>query len=220
MAKSVIVGFGEGVRSDGTASKLSVEVVKTAFRLFTEGKAKDFIFAGGYGFKLKNVPRRSEAEAMKEILVAHGVNDKQIRIETQSRDTVGNAYFAKLEVMELRAGEIHLVGPLQHLWRMGIIMEMVMGPEYKINLVQSPDIITMEQLPHVIEAESLSIELAASFWKQAGIKPGEHEKIWELLRKTHPAYTDSPVISEGQQQIMQKVAQLRKLCKKFDDEPI
>ena len=58
---------------------------------------------GKYGFWLdwqKQIPSRFEAEAMKEYAISEGVPTDLILIEQESKDTLGNAYFTKVNILE------------------------------------------------------------------------------------------------------------------------
>ncbi|MDE1856117.1 MAG: YdcF family protein [Candidatus Micrarchaeota archaeon] len=221
MGRKVIVGFGEGVHADGTPSKLTLGVADTAFHLLRKGYAEDVVFAGHSGYRLGPMPRMGEADGMWRRLIARGADWRRIRVERESRDTVGNTYYAKrlIEAHLPKTDEIMLIASWQHMYRARVVAEMVFGPNYTVKWTSSPDPIWGEELIYSMQAEKLSLEIARMFWDEYKIKPGEHEKIWNVLTTTHPAYTDKPKISEKQRELMAKLDELRRHCSKFQQNP-
>lgn len=81
----IAIGFGIGLRKDGSPSSLSEAVAWTCAMLYTRGLVKRIVFTGGN-------PENgiSEAEAMARIVQGKGVPEDRISIEDRSRNTREN----------------------------------------------------------------------------------------------------------------------------------
>jgi len=221
MKNKAIVAVGEGLSREGVASKLTIAAADTALFLLKRGDADKVIFAGGYGYRFRTRPPKSEAESMRDRLISQGVDISKIRIESDSVDTTSNLYYAKkLMIQEFpEVNEIKLVASWQHMYRTRVVAEVVFGPEYKISWISSPDPIWGDEMIYSMQAERLSLELVLDIWKDWNVVPGDHERIWEAYKATHPFHTKNPLISERQKEMMKKVDELRKYCKKFSENP-
>ena len=83
MTESLIVVMGARLKADGTASRALLRRVARAIDVGRKFENARYIVTGGN-------PRggRSEAAAMREVLLAHGVGDDRIIVEQNSRDTL------------------------------------------------------------------------------------------------------------------------------------
>ncbi|MDE1828033.1 MAG: YdcF family protein [Candidatus Micrarchaeota archaeon] len=221
ISNKAIVAVGEGLSGEGVASTLTIAAADTALFLLKRGDADKVIFAGGYGYRFKKRPPKSEAESMRDRLISKGVDSSKIRIESDSIDTTSNLYYAKnLMLREFpEVDEITLVASWQHMYRTRVVAEWVYGPGYKISWIPSPDSIWGDEMIYSMQAERSSLELVLDIWKEWNVVKGDHERIWEVHRATHPFHTKDPKISERQKEMMRKVDELRKHCKKFSENP-
>jgi len=72
----------------------NLEIPIKCAKLYKEGYAKKILFTGGLGKITKNFFNKSEAEIYKDIAIKQGVNEKDILIETKSKNTVENFKFS------------------------------------------------------------------------------------------------------------------------------
>lgn len=72
----------------------NLEIPIKCAQLYKEGYAKKILFTGGLGKITKNTFNKSEAEIYKDIAIKQGVDEKDILIETKSKNTVENFKFS------------------------------------------------------------------------------------------------------------------------------
>ena len=82
----IVVGFGIGMRADGSPSSLSRSVATRCAELYEARLARMIVFTGGS--KENGV---TEAEAMKKVAMSFGVPKEAIRTENLSKNTQQNA---------------------------------------------------------------------------------------------------------------------------------
>jgi uncharacterized SAM-binding protein YcdF (DUF218 family) len=83
---NIAIGFGIGMRADGSPSLLSKSVALRCAGLYDRGCVRMIIFTGGASEK-----SITEAEAMKRVALASGVPEDSILVEQYSRNTHQNA---------------------------------------------------------------------------------------------------------------------------------
>jgi uncharacterized SAM-binding protein YcdF (DUF218 family) len=84
-------------------------------------------------------PPTTEAEEMKKILLSLGVSSKDIVKEEWSRDTIGNAYFSKLNIVKPNnLKSILIVCSDFHLKRAQFLFKKIFGVEYETNFLTTP----------------------------------------------------------------------------------
>lgn len=196
MKDSIIVLAG-GVNKDGSLPEIPKKRVEKGVELFKNNAASKIIMSGKYGFWLdyfKDIPARSEAEAMKEYAVSLGVSEESIILEDTSKDTVGNAYFTKVNILEKNNWKKVIVVTSEfHLERTKFIFDTVLGPEYEIEYCFSEDPISEEQKISAKVKETKTIEVLKNLIK--GVEAGNNEQINNILYTVHPAYSANPQIS-------------------------
>jgi hypothetical protein len=131
-------------------------------------------------------PSISEAQAMKDYAVSLGIPQDKIFVETESKDTLGNFYFTKLNLLvPLGLSNIIIIrGPNQSDERIEYLAKKVLGDEYTFRIVR-PDIERPSEQSR--EKESLS---RAKQWLDP-IENGNMSSIYKLMRERHPGYNSS-----------------------------
>lgn len=84
-----VVVFAGGVGESGRAGGGYLERVKRALELHQAGMADTLVFSSGYVFAFR------EAEVMREIAIANGVQPSDIVLETQAANTYENVVFTR-----------------------------------------------------------------------------------------------------------------------------
>lgn len=195
--KDAIVVLAGGVNKDGSLPDLPKKRVERGVELFKAHKAPKIIMSGKYGFWLdyyKDVPPRSEAEAMKEYAVSLGVLEESIILEDTSKDTVGNAYFTKVNILEKNNWKKVIVVTSEfHLERTKFIFDTVLGPEYEIEYSYSEDGLSQLERESVKQKEEKTIKTIKD--TILNVAPGDSEKIGKLLFSMHPGYAKNPQIT-------------------------
>lgn len=123
------------------------------------------------------------AEVMKEYAVRLGVPAKKILTEIHSRDTVGDAFFIKINIAEpLHWKQIVVVTSDYHAARTERIFKFIYGPDYTINVIGAKVSDAVEK--HLSEQAS-----AAAFnLTFEHITEGDTRGIYERLSTRHPFY--------------------------------
>lgn len=197
--KDAIIILAGGVNYDGTLPSNPKLRVEKGVELYNQGKAKKIIMSGAYGFWLdwlKKAPPIHEAEAMKTYALSLGVPNENVLMEEDSKDTLGNAYFVKVSILEKNNWKnIIVVTSDYHLPRAKIIFDTVLGPDYTIEYVESKNIFTEEEKQVWKESEAKTIEVSNKIINIDIIKPGDTEAIKNILFIIHPGYAKTPTVS-------------------------
>ena len=80
----------------GTLPRLAEHRVNRAAELFAWETATRIVFSGRYSLMVDVIPAVTEARAMAEYSATLGLPRDALFVEEESRDTIGNAYFALL----------------------------------------------------------------------------------------------------------------------------
>lgn len=123
------------------------------------------------------------AESFKNYLIEMGVQNKQILSDTNSRDTVGDAFFTRLNICEpLGLKSILVITSNYHVIRTKEIFDFVYGDKFKIRV----EGIYIEISPEILEKEE---ESRVAFNKTfAKTDVGNVEQIYHTLQSSHPYY--------------------------------
>ena len=186
MYKKAIVVLGCGIDSAGSLNPDAENSVRLALDSLSENPESCLIMTGSVSYKATFRPSISEAQAMKDYAVSLGVTQDKIFVETESKDTLGNFYFTKLNLLiPLGIRDITIIrGPNQSDERIGYLATKVLGDEYTFKIVR-PDI----ERPLERSREKKSISLAKQ-WLDP-IENGNMSSIYKLMRERHPGYNSS-----------------------------
>lgn len=186
MYKKVIIALGCGVDSAGSLNPDAKNSVRLALDSFSENPESCLIMTGSVSYKATFRPSISEAQAMKDYAVSLGIPQDKIFVETESKDTLGNFYFTKLNLLvPLGLSNIIIIrGPNQSDERIEYLAKKVLGDEYTFRIVR-PDIERPSEQSR--EKESLSL---AKQWLDP-IENGNMSSIYKLMRERHPGYNSS-----------------------------
>lgn len=186
MYNNAIVVLGCGIDSMGNLGPDAKNSVHLAKRALDETPNSCLIMTGSVSYKATFKPSISEAQAMKEYAVTLGIPSNIIFVETESKDTLGNFYFTKLNLlMPLNIHTTIIVrGPNQSDERIEYLAKKVLGDTYSFKIVR-PDINRPEEQDR--EEQSLAI---ATEWLDP-IADGDMPAIYQLMRSKHPGYNSS-----------------------------
>lgn len=110
----IVLGAGVGDIGIGRIKK-GIEVVKS-------GLARILVFVGG----------PDDGSLAMSLARTHGLSDSQIYVDTNSRNTVDNAYYAKKVLERLNTKKVVLVTSKFHMERSLAIFEWVLGDEFLV----------------------------------------------------------------------------------------
>lgn len=175
----IIVVLGGGILPDGTPAPATLARGEAASDLARAHPDAAIICSGSHGVGRK--PRRSEAAAMADLIVAAGVDRERIFLEDESRDTIGNAvHVADRYLGTIAPRHVYIVTSPFHLERSVETFRLVLGPRWEIDGVASapaPD--DTERAKH----EPRFLMQTREFL--AGIAPGEVAQMAAKLRARH-----------------------------------
>jgi uncharacterized SAM-binding protein YcdF (DUF218 family) len=124
------------------------------------------------------------SEALKDYLIRHHkFSYDQIIVELNSRDTVGDAVFTRLNVaMKMGFRKICVVTSSYHVARAKKIFKFVYGDSYFIDVRGA-------RIPFDVTTSAHEEASTAAFFETfSGIKEGAIEKILDRLKERHPFY--------------------------------
>lgn len=198
MNKDVIIVLGGGIGPGGALPETSKLRVAKGVELFKDEEvASRIIMSGKWGFWLDVKPPRTEAEAMKECAVNLGVTDNVIFKEEVSMDTIGNAYFCKVNFLEPNKWRrIVVVTSDYHISRTRYIFEKVLGDDYSIDFVGVGSRMSSNEFDSRVDKEERTLELLKT-WLDP-IDSGDTKAIKEMMFTKHPAYAEKPEITKEQ----------------------
>lgn len=197
MTKDVIIILGGGIEPDGSLPEIPKLRINKGVELFKNGTAPRIIVSGNYGFWLEKEPVRAEADAMKEYAIGLDVPGDLILKEDVSKDTIGNAYFCRLNYLEPNNWhKVIVVTSEYHLPRTKYIFEKVLGNEYEIEFVPVDSKLSPEKLTIQTNKESKTTEFLRKWFDE--IKSGDMNAIKELMYTKHPGYAKNPEVTKEQ----------------------
>lgn len=186
MYKHAIVILGCGIDATGNLSSDAINSVQLGVNALNESGDTCLIMTGNVSYKATFKPSISEAQAMKDYAISLGIPSKQIFVETESKDTLGNLFFTKQNLLlPLSITGITIVrGPNQSNERIYYLARKILGDGYEFKLIE-PTI----QRPNEIEREQKSLAMAKKWLDE--ISDGDAIAIYELMRNRHPGYNSS-----------------------------
>ncbi len=180
-----IVVLGGGIN---TKSQLPEQVKKRldkAAKLFKRQKTAHILLCGRYSFLYPKdkIPKKTEAEAMRDYLLALGIKKSDISLEKQSKDTIGNAYYAKrtyfIPKKEIRA---IIITSQFHKKRTQFIFQKVFGSKYRFKFVSTPSPIKGKEKKQIIARQKQLLGQTKEIL--ADMKPGDHNFLKGKLYKS------------------------------------
>lgn len=118
-----VVVLGAGVNDIGVGR------IKKGIEIMKKGLAKVLVFVGG----------SDDGALVTQLAKAYGLNDSQMYIDINSKNTIDNAYYARKILEKLNAKKIALVTSKFHMERSIAIFEWVLGDEFLIEPIPVED---------------------------------------------------------------------------------
>jgi len=181
-----IVILGGGITKKGALPKEAKQRVEKAYQIFKRNPQSNILACGKYSFLYPKdkLPLRTEAEAIKEYLLKLGVPENKIFVEKKSKDTIGNAYYAKkLYFIPKKDKEVWVVTSDFHLERVKFIFEKVFGTKYKIKFFPVLSFFkSRERKNQVIQRQKNLFLKTKSMLSE--MKRGDHNFLKNKLYKT------------------------------------
>lgn len=190
-----IIVLGGGVDEQGNIPPNVGLRVSAATKLLKDGLAPRIIMSGKWGYSITYAPPCTEAAAMKASAVEQGANPDAILVEETSMDSVGNAYFCKVQLLAPNNWHRVLIATADHhIERAKYLFHKILGPDYTIAMYPVAVALTDEVRAQRAEHHAKSLALAHEFLDP--ITDGDDAAIWKLLVTKHPAYAENPKVSK------------------------
>ena len=195
--RDVIIVLAGGINSDGSLPNIPKYRVEKGVELYKQKVAPFLLMSGSWSFMLDYVPPTTEAKAMRDYAIKLNVPEDKILLEEKSNDTIGNAYFTKVDFLIPKNWKnVCVVTSEFHMERTKYIFKKVLGPEYDIDFAEAPSKLTSLELKEkeIIEKKILTF---TKKWMDK-IKDGDDLAIKQLLYTEHPGYAKRPKYSKKQ----------------------
>ena len=126
MKADAIIVLGAGMNAPPVAQRR----IEKAFELYKQGIATRIMLCGGCSAPKKQ-PSVSEAAGMKRYALSIGVPEEALFLEEESRETIGNALYAKIQFLEKNNWtSVVIVTSEYHSKRALYIFQRVLGEGY------------------------------------------------------------------------------------------
>ncbi|MGV9001517.1 MAG: YdcF family protein [Candidatus Saccharimonadaceae bacterium] len=186
MYKKAVVVLGCGIDGEGNLNEDAMNSVRLGIESLGNSLETCLIMTGCISYKATFKPSISEAQAMKDYAVSLGIGVERIFVETESKDTLGNFFFTKQNLLfPLGINTITIVrGPNQSNERINYLASKILGKRYTFEIV-----VPLIERPNEQDREQKSLALAKK-WLDS-ISDGDMDVIYNLMRSKHPAYNSS-----------------------------
>lgn len=130
-----ILILGGGITLDGNLPQHVIDRLKMGLDLArTKTSSVSFVLSGKYSFlydHLGTYPPITEAKKMAEYLISQNISEDKIFCETDSKDTLGNAYFTKKQFfLPRKIKEAVVITSQEHIARVSYVFSKIFGPDY------------------------------------------------------------------------------------------
>jgi hypothetical protein len=151
--------------------------------------------SGGTSYRAAEHNSSSEAQAMRDYAVEHGVATDAILLEEQSADTGSNAYNTLRQHLEPRGiHAIIVVTSGYHVPRAEYIFKKMLGPDYHIQFVAVPD--KKDADPERLEREKRVIDFTRAVLDT--VPDGDAAEAWRRLNQWRPGSEPDSLITVQQ----------------------
>lgn len=175
-----IIALANEMDHEGNLNVESVARIKLASELFFDRPSTTLITCG---WNYRKDSKLFIGEVMKDYAVKLGVPSEKIIAELNSRDTVGDAFFTKFNIVKNRGWKNLLVVTSDyHVNRTSTIFNFIYGAEYTIKVIGAPGFDSHDKQL----SENKSLEAFHQTFQN--VTAGDDVKIYERLSTQHPFY--------------------------------
>lgn len=186
----IIIVLGSGIFRNGILTDSSKRGVEKAVALFKNGIGRSIIMSGRFPFRLDYVPKKTEAQAMRDYAVALGVPKRSIIVEDKSLDTIGNAYFSDRIVSRMR--NVHAVAVVVQrpvMKRVKAIFGKMFTGRFKLSFYVSGWKASAERTKELQAGEKRKLELFLETY--GDVKDGDSKAFDRRIESVHLIYSKS-----------------------------
>jgi hypothetical protein len=136
LGQEITIVLGGGLWSDGTPGRVTILRAETAVQIAKAHPKATVILSGDGRKDFNRQTARTEAWHMARVLRKNGVSGRRLLLETESRDTIGNAVLVWAKFLrEQKPRKIYLVTSPFHAERALIAFRGVLGEGWDIEIV-------------------------------------------------------------------------------------
>lgn len=198
-----IVVLGGGIAKNGILPDFVKTRLEKAKEIFIKNASAKILFCGRYSFlySKNNRPTKTEAQAGKEYLLKIGIPGKNIYLENKSKDTIGNAYYAKkLYFIPRQEKEAIIITSDFHLERSRFIFKKIFGSGYNFKFIATPSNLKSENKTKIFARQKELLKKTQELLKN--MRGGDHNflkgKLYKIkyYREKRPSWV-SNFVSKG-----------------------
>lgn len=192
-----IVVLGGSVDEQGALAPWVASRVERAVEVWRSGVAGQVIFTGRAGLYGAAHPAVTEAAAMARHAERLGLPRGAMLLEEHARDTLGNAYFVRRDILQPRGWRsIRVVTNDFHLSRAAWVFRKVLGPSYDFSFTSAPSGFSADEL--IVRAlDECRVYVFLNEWL-AAVNDGDELSVDAVMRHHHPAHSDTPMLSAAE----------------------
>ena len=171
--------LGSGVNDDGSITQLSKTRIDKALTLYHTKQVKKLVVTGG--FTNKNT-QSSEAESMFSYALKNGVHEADIIVENMARNTVENAYYVKINIIEPHNWKRNIVVTNEyHIIRSRYLFSTIFGRKYVFKYIFTGSKLSLTKLIKKLFKEVYFFYMC---WRLLrGVKNGDNEALAARIKK-------------------------------------
>ena len=206
-----IVVLGGTVSEDGTLAPWVAARVDRAVEAFEAGVAARVIFTGRTGVHGPAQPRVTEAAAMAAFAEQRGLPAAAVVLEEHARDTLGNAYFVRRDILQPNDWRsVRVVTNDFHLSRAAWVFRKVLGPSYDFSFTSAPSGFSVDEL--IARAvDECRVYVFLNEWL-ATVEDGDEISVESIMRHHHPVYGNTPMMSADEMEArLSEIARINRL---------
>lgn len=175
---------GGGVSPNSTLDPTVIPRLEKAVELYKAGNISAIITCGSHSYKTGEKPLFTEAQAYANYLIKLGIPSKNIYLEEDSQESLGNILFAKMNILMQHNWHKLLVIPTynQSTERVSYLLKKILGSEYTWEILRVGENKDPANIEREAKATKLTVDINDVF------VDGDHEAIYKGLMETHPAY--------------------------------
>lgn len=179
-----IIVLGGSLTSDGHINDVDKIRLQKVAELYKDGIANAIIVCGSNGYKGLDEFNTTEAEAYANYLQSFNIKPNSIYLENESKESLGNILFAKMQILSVKNWHKVLVIPTykHSTERVKYLTKKILGSEYEW------DVLRIGESDDTANAEREALALKLSKDINDKFADGDTEAIYSGLMDNHPAY--------------------------------
>jgi len=190
----VILVLSRGVDKTGKLPIQAEARAEKAVELFRNNTASKILFTGRWSYKATTPFLKTEAQAMAGYAIKHGVPKDNILTEAESVDTLTNFLYSKAILEKNNWHKVCIVTSSDHRERTEYLARKVLGSSYEVDIEICEDRLSKDELTKQTQREQKSFQIVKGYLDK--YTDGDSKAIWKFVESSHPAFTDSPLISK------------------------